>query len=363
MQDRPQKERALRLSVANRWLPQLEVDVQPAKALRTQAPLVTDLDVYSSLPDPFKGFRTAVFDCKTKAKESPVNRCLWMAGVLDRLNADQGFCILRKNAIELDHRLMATRLRVVLLAEDEFDLYSSATTRGYESHVGHVGEIDAWEQLYSIANRSVQLEPALRFTRSTYWMIDDAAEACRRTLATLRNVHPELDPAKPDHVALFFEFCTLFARSLAIVTCEVFKAYLHPASQDDLSEALLVMLYGGRDAYNHRNELFKRIKSQVPTSDTSDLSLPDWDRFIQLVRQLLDAPMDVQRAPLILREAGFSLLCQDKSFNFLRTLCSESAHGGKFAILIPNYLCKAAKLPPEFGQIADNTLLPQLDVK
>jgi len=363
MQDRGLKQKALKLSIANGWLPQLEVDVQPINALTPQAPLVTDLDVYSSVPDPFQGYRTVVFDCKTRAKESPVNRCLWMCGVLRRLKAEQGLCILRKDSIELDHRLMAARLGVILLAEDEFDLFATATSRRYGAQLGNVADIDLWEQMFSIPQRYVQLEPALRFIRSTYWMIDDAAEGCRKALATLRGIHPELDPARPEHVALYLEFCSIFARSLAIVSCGLFKAYLHPANANDLSDALLVMLYGGRDAYDHRNQLFKLARGQVADQDESALSLPEWDRFTQLVRQLLDSPMDVQRVPLMLRELGFCLLRQEKSFEFLQALCGESPQGAKFAMLITDYLCKAAKLPPEFGRIAEDAVLSQLQVK
>lgn len=364
MKDRDQKQKALKLSVANRWFPQLEVDVEPGRAISEKAPLVTDLDVLASIPDQFKGFRSVVFDCKTKAKESPVNRALWLAGVLKRMNADQGISILKKDVIELDHRLMANRLGVILLAEDELDLYANATTRGYGGVLGHVGDIDAWDQLYDITTNFPKLDAGMRFLRSTYWMADDAAEACRKTLATIRNLYTEFDPAKPAHVAMFLDFCSLFARSLAIVVCQLFKAYLHPASQADLSEALLVMLYGGRDAYQHRNEMFKMVKqSKSPDQPAPDLSLPEWDAFLQLTRQLLDAPGEAQRAPLILREVGFCFLRGDTSYSFAKTLCSETPQGARFALLTPGYLCKAGKLPPEFAKLADNAILPLLAVK
>src|SRR4030095_208232 len=113
------------------------------------------------------------------------------------------------------------------------------------------------EQLFDIPSRFPKLEPALRFIRSTFWMADDSAEACRKSLACLKSLLPELDPSRSEHVALFLEFCALFARSLAIVVCQIFKAYLHPANHGDLSDALLVLLYGGREAYEHRNELYK----------------------------------------------------------------------------------------------------------
>src|SRR5207237_205461 len=48
--DRAQKQKALKLSVAHRWFPQLEVDVHPESALAEVAQLVTDLDVLSFVP-------------------------------------------------------------------------------------------------------------------------------------------------------------------------------------------------------------------------------------------------------------------------------------------------------------------------
>jgi hypothetical protein len=361
--DRDQKRSALQFSVANRWFPQLEVEVEPGRSIREKAALVTDLDVLCSVPDHFRGFRAVVFDCKTKAKESPVNRALWLRGVLDRLNAEQGFCILRKGAIELDHRLLANRLGVILLTEDEFDLYGKASTQGYGMVPANLCDIGLWDRLFQLVSRFPKLEPAFKYLRSTYWMADDPAEACRKTLATLRGVHPELDPAKVEHLTVFFEFAALFARSLALLVNQIFKAYLHPSNQAGLSEALLVMLYGGREAYQHRNELFKLVKASSPEQPTPDLSLPEWDRFIQLARQLLDAPVECQRVPLILREVGFTVLSGDKAFTFAQTLCSETPQGVKFAMLITNYLGRATKLPQEFGKAAEEILLPLLTVR
>lgn len=127
--------------------------------IEREGPLETDLDVFSSIPDQFKGFRSVVFDCKTKGKESPVNRALWLAGVLERLKADQGFCILKKEQIQLDHCLMATRLNVVLLTEDEFDVYARLTCPGYDGALGSIAKIDIWDQVFAIPSRFPKLEP------------------------------------------------------------------------------------------------------------------------------------------------------------------------------------------------------------
>jgi hypothetical protein len=363
MQDRDQKHKALKLCVANRWFPQLEVDVQPVRAIRVKAPLVTDLDVFASMPNVFRGFQTLVFDCKTKAKESPVNRSLWLRGVLDRLNADQGFCILRKEAIQLDHRMLATRLGIILLAEDEFDLYAAATSMAYKGIASNTSDIDLWDKFFAIPSAYPKLQEGLVFIRSAYWMIDDPAEACRKTLATLRALNSELDPAKPEHLAIFLDFAALFARSLAVVVSNIFKAYLHPANQVELSEALLTMLYGGHEAYEHRNQLYKRVKYQNKGTTPMDLSLPEWERFLILTRQLLDAPAESQRVPLILREVGFGILNRGSSFPFASSLCTESPQAARFALMVPDYLARAAKLPPEFGQASETVLLPLQPVK
>ena len=363
MQDRDQKHQSLELAVRSRWFPQLEVDVTPERAVASKAPLVTDLDVFASIPDYFNTYRTAVFDCKTKAKESPVNRCLWLSGVMQRVRAEQGFCILRKRGIEVDHRLMATKLGIVLLEEREFATYANATCPRPPVSDSKTADMAVWETFFAIPKKFPKLAPSLAYLRSTYWMVDDAAEACRKTLSMLRETHPEFDPQKSEHLALFFDFCALFARSLAVVVSRLFRAYLQPAKQVDLSEALLLMLYGGRDAYDHRNSLFRLVKSSSTQDDVSDLSLPEWDGFLQLVRQLLDAPMESHGCPLLLREVGFTFLSGTAEFSFARTLCSESLHAAKFAMLIANYLCKAAQLPPEFGLAADGVILSLIDVK
>ena len=100
MKDRDQKAKALAYSVSKRWFPQLEVDVQAPHAVARKTALITDLDVFAAVPDDFVGFRHVVFDCKTLARESPVNRTLWLRGVLDRRFLREG-CGYKKAGIWL----------------------------------------------------------------------------------------------------------------------------------------------------------------------------------------------------------------------------------------------------------------------
>ena len=361
MTDRDQKAKALRYSVSRRWFPQLEVDVHPHKTVGKTVTLVTDLDVFASIPDDFNGYRTVVFDCKTKAKESPVNRALWLRGVLDRMGSEQGICILKKSAIVVDHRLLATSLGIILLAEDEFDIYARATSANYDTALGFVVSMDLWDSMFDIGKNYPPLAKVVDFVRSGYWMVDDAAEACRKTLAVLYAARAELDPEKKQHVALAVDLAALFARSLAQVSAYLFRAYLHPKDQGQLEEAVKVLLYGGRASYEHRNELYRLLQEKKNGGGVErELSLPEWPKFINLLRQLLDSPIESAKTPLIIRENAFTLLAGESESNFARSLCLESPQAGRFALLNVDYLFKAAKLPPEFIAESDNLLLPLL---
>lgn len=366
MRDRDQKTKALRYVAAKRWFPQLEVDVRPVQNLGKRIALVTDLDVLAYIPDDFRGFRSIIFDCKTKAKESAVNRSLWLRGILDRMQAEVGVCILQKNMIESDHKIMATELNIILLSEDEFDIYARSTTENYDSIVSHVSNIDSWERFFSVKTKYPNLGPAIDFSRSYYWMIKAASDRCRRALTMLREIRTELDPVKNEHVGVACDLAALFAHSLAILCSYLFKAYLHPKRQQDLDEAVKLLLYGGRESYEHRNRLFKMLNKQKnPDAYDGDLglSLPEWPRLIKLIRQLLDAPTDISYSPLILRELSFSYINDSSDLMFARSLCQECPQGGRFSVLIIGYLFRAAKLPDEFRSLAENALLSLLNQK
>jgi hypothetical protein len=58
-----------------------------------------------------------------------------------------------------------------------------------------------------------------------------------------------VDPAKREHICLVLDLSALFMHSLSRLVAKLFASYLQPNNRDDLSEALLHLLYGGRDNY------------------------------------------------------------------------------------------------------------------
>jgi hypothetical protein len=354
IKDRRQKSDALRYIVARRWFPQLEVDVLPRRATSKTDYLITDIDVLGSIPDEFEGYRTLLVDCKTGSRNKPISRALWLRGLMDRVDGTRGICIFKREAIERDHRLVAAELKVLLLTEAEFQDYVRATDGILESNMSYVAEIDNWESYFALEHRFKGLLPGIHFSRSGFWMCRTGAEACRKTISTLILVRSELDPAKPEHIAVVGDYIALFLHALARLVLRVFSSYLQPEQREDLTEALLLLLYGGRDSYELANKLRKMIPGG---SNTEDLAPPDWGRFVQLVRQALDAPRQALAAPLIAREVAWSYLSQSRLHTFAETLAAHSPQAGKFCLLATEYLSRAAKLPPEFGAILEEAFL------
>lgn len=358
MKDRGQKAAALRYIVAKRWFPQLELDVIPQVSTSPTELPVTDIDVFASIPDEFHGYRRLLIDCKTKRGESPISRAFWQRGVMEYMDAQRAICILRRDIIQPDHRYIAAQFQVLLMTEEDFDRYAVATGVASDAPYGNIGVIDNWEKYFDISKRFSQLAPAIQFSKSYYWMIQTEAEASRIVISTAWDIHRELDPVKPEHLAIVGDLAALLMHSLAKLVTKVFAGYLQPKNRTDLSEALLFLIYGGRESYEHRNTLKQKLESALkPGEDPSALTPPLWNTFIQLIRQALDAPTEIPQAPLLLREIAWTMLANNSDLSFATTLANESPQAAKLALLGIEYLCKAAKLPPEFTDIYVDLLM------
>lgn len=365
MQDRGQKSQALQYSISKRWFPQLELVVCPKIGTANKNKPLTDIDVLSLVPDEFEAFRTVLIDCKTGKNESPITRALWLRGLMDQLGATRGIIILKKKSIEDDHRYTAAKFDVILLAESEFDEFQSATRGVVSPFSSNASNIDLWDEYLSISKRFSTLANVCEFVFSGFWMCQSPSEACRKTISVLKAAKGELNPEITQHMLLVGDLCALFMVSVSRLTASVFTAYLKPDDRDKLSSALLLLLYGGREAYDYRNKIWELVQKKNSgdlTDEFSDKSFPSlappkWDKFLELVRSCLETPIETAKAPLLLREIAFSKLTLVNELKFAETLAKESPHAARLAISGIDYLCKAAQLPPEFDERFVNILM------
>jgi hypothetical protein len=358
--DRALKATALGYVVAKGYFPQLEVIVSPNLTIgaggRKRTAALTDVDVLGLIPDDFSAFRKLLIDCKTLKGQSPIARAFWMRGLMDEMKAERGLCVLRGDRIEQEHRISAARLQVMLLTEEEFDTYVKATSPQQVSKPKPCSiDLAIWDTFFDLRNKFPKLEKLVSFSSLDFWQFTSAADALRGNIVLLRSLRGELDPNRREHVCLVLDSCALLAISLTEVVNLIFTSYLLPKTQEELSEALLMVLYGGKGNYETLNSLRKLLRVSTDNS-REDLTLPEWPRFIQLVRETLEAPTSLGAAPLLLRECAWAFLGQG-SLDYASVLTAKSTHAAKYALLICEYLCEAARLPPEFRKDLSSMLL------
>lgn len=367
IKDRDQKELVLQFCLSRDWFPHVEVDVYPIRQVSRRASAQTDIDLLALIPASLGGFNRHIFDCKTKAKESPINRVFWLHGLMNQLGVQTGTCLLKKDSIEIDHRLSAFDLGISLVDESEFSEWTVSlgglNTAG--STIYSLAEkFDAWEDLLTSDRRNPALTSAVLFIRSGFWQVRDSAEAARKCIFLLKSIRGEIDPNKPEQIALAVYIATLFAIASASLAQRLFSIFVLPKSQTVFEEALRVSLYGGRDAYEQRNAIYKLLVKERGHEDPEALGVPGWEHFSRLIRQMMEAPIEAAYTAHILQELAFAMLKSIEKIDSPRAqkISNKNKRAAQYALNLSSYLFKATKLPPEIETAASAMLLALITV-
>ncbi|WP_445156702.1 hypothetical protein [Halomonas sp. E14] len=349
LKDRAQKALALKLSLSKRWLPQLEIEVEPSTRVERSKYVLTDVDVLAVVPSAIGGHSRVIFDCKSGARESAIGRAFWLHGVMEKTHSSHGFVFLnQKVSITHDHRISASDLEVSLLHEGEIESLAQCMGGGVEIPDAAMGNIDLWDQFLALGKKYPALEPYHIFSRSSFWMIRDVGEQCRKVVAKLRAIKTELDPEKPEHLAIFGDALCLFLLSLSEMANRLYLVLLRPSSHHEFSSSLLSLLYGGYDNLEIAQRI-RKLTSNGSVSSDSPAIFPELDAFEQLVREILQAPQQVLPSSILAREIGFTLMSSKPITDITKDIVWESPYAAKFLLVAAEYLQLASKLPSEFS--------------
>jgi hypothetical protein len=362
IKDRDQKEAALQFCLSRDWFPQVEVDVYPARQVSRRASAQTDVDVLALIPADLGGYVRHIFDCKTKARESPINRVLWMHGLMKQLGVQTGTCVLKKESIEIDHRLTAFDLGISLVGESEFPEWAGGLggSKIASTEVFSFAEkFEYWEDLLTADRRNPKLSDAVLFLRSGFWQVKDDAEAARKCIFLLKSIRGEIDPSKPEQIALTVYLAALFSSAAASLAHRLFSMFVLPKDQNVYEEALRVSLYGGRDAYEQRSALYRLLVKARGHEDPEALGVPGWEHFSKLIRQMMEAPIEATYSAHILQEASFAILGSHRKISSPRALkiSSTKKRSAQYALNLSSYLFRATKLPAEIEETVSELLL------
>lgn len=346
MKDAQLKESLFKHFWKQRCFAQPEVDIYCMEGVSGNKKPITDIDVYVIRPVPHFGFERILCDCKTLKGQSSVNRALWLSGVVRFLNASSGCVLLDLPNIEPDHKLAASSQNITLLNRKDFAVYDKSInfpegSSGFEYGLAEVA------QLKTIGKRYPHLEPLAHYLYRDAWREPFFGDLIRHTIAHVRSVASEFDPSKSDHIALLCDACAIFSIGVAECCGTLFNQYLHPSEKSLLSDSLKVLIWGGKDQYELSKSLREKLLAArgVKGAGIEELELPEWNYFLQVVRNILDRPGDAFKLPWILRNLAFDIL---RSKPPLAHATVEDLLAVKYAMLVAEYICRASGVPREF---------------
>lgn len=343
--------------MAKRWYPHLEADIYHREGVAKSRKLITDIDVIALYPSPFGGLTPVLGDCKTLKSQSPIARALWMKGVMDLMGATQGIILLQR-FIENDHKLAANQLSIALLSDSDFDIYSTRTS-DYKRVQSAIVQIDSWEKYFTLGTTFPALAPAMAYLRAGFWNEKEGHVRLRHTLATIRTAKGEFNPKHGIQACLLGDLISFFAIAFNEIVCSIFHQYLLPSTKTELAQELKVLIWGGSENYAYLNQLWNKVPHQ-DNSGESDLTLPEWDLFLELVRNCLEHPFSTALVPLLLKEIAFEHILDDQllqSVTLAKELAREDPYAAKYALLVSEYVCKTTKVPTEFREMIDRKLM------
>lgn len=355
IKDRNLKIKVVEYFLSRGWYPHMEVNVLSQNQISSSPKLVTDIDVLGLAPEVTGKYQIILGDCKTLKGQSPITRALWMKGLMEYFGAKKGIILLSKD-IEKEHQLTADTFDVLLFSEEDFDFYSKATSDFGSFSRSALSDIENWDKFVEIEKRFERLKPLSDFARTDFWNSKNSNFQVRSGLALLRSLKGEVNPGHKLHLSIVLHHYSLIAIALNQIVIQLFTRYVSLKSKDDLSNDLKIIIYGGIENYEYLNELRRKFIGN--SSVEKDLSLPEWDSFVELIRLSFENPINFHALPLYLKELSFCFLSQDaKIYNYANSINAKDKFTSTFALRLSQYLNKACQLPPEFDEIYSKAIV------
>jgi hypothetical protein len=360
IKDRGQKEMLYKHFRAQGWMAQVEVPVVTSGGVNPKAPPVTDIDVLGIRPSEGLEWQFVIGDCKTKRRESPVNRVLWVAGLQHAVGATSAVVLLKRESgarIEQDHKLFAERLDTLLIEEAEFANYDRAVVypRGSREYWDELSGLDLIREKFG--RDFPALAPFCRWITSEAWGELDHPKLLRQVLGRARDVRGEIDPRRDDHLALALEIASAFAVPFASLVGMIFRRHLQPEVRADLDEAVRVIIWGGREQYEFFDAMRREIAAARGRAPSDPLALPSWDGFLEILRAYLEAPHLAFRTPQLLRRLSAGVASGRSS---------DALHSQKDKMLLllaqrlALYVMRAAEFPNDASQRITALITPRI---
>ncbi|MEM0549303.1 MULTISPECIES: hypothetical protein [Aeromonas] len=345
-----QKEKAIRYCIANGVLPYLEVIVNNVREITDIKTVITDIDVLGVEVSRRGKIKKTLFDCKTVGKMSAINRAFWASGVMAYTGCDEAYVILNKKASEA-HRLSAKTINVHLFKEEDFDVYATSANINYLNQFYYSYNISSWHSFYASFTKNEALKSLGEYINAKLPLENDSVKSLRELLGIMRSVKGELDPSKPEHMAIYTSLILSFLLVMAPISSQMSDVFDENMSKASYEHILRYYIWGGRESYIQRREL-KNAFHVATGARSGELELPGWDEFVLVSRGFLDAHSQLRDALIPCRELSLRYLSKESKENdrYLSRKLRESNRVKQFMMASSGYLYKATGLPKDFHE-------------
>lgn len=345
-----QKQKAIRYCVANGLVPCPEVVVKYSADVSEVVSDISDIDVLGIRPAAENPLRLVLFDCKTQAKISAINRALWGAGLKELVRGSEVFVILNRAAPE-GHRLAANSVGVRLFSERLFDSFGASTSINYIPTISYLEEMSAWEELSTIKEKSRNLVPLLTYLLNEAPVEKSPTEGFRTLLSRLKQTAGELDVTKPTHRCLYAMAVSQAVLFLSGMVREFHNVFDPAMDKEAFSSSLRYFVWGGREGFSLRQRFHRAVQASKGQEEPAALELPGWERFVEVMRSFMDAPLLVGSAALPLKDIGFRELCPPRELAERRIAAElrANARSRQFALAVNKYIASLSRLLHDCG--------------
>lgn len=342
--DRHQKEMAIRYCLARGVCPCLEVLVPSASDLSDTVETLTDIDVLGLEFIADGGFRRTIFDCKTTNKMSAINRAFWASGVANYMGCDDAVVILKNRAV-YNHRISALRANVDLHDDTSFADLGKTFDQEFGKDNSYQSSIDRWNTIYEIYQKNRWSEHLLNLGKNLAPVTHEPWRIFRRTIAEMRSVKGQFDPAKNEHVALFLDVLSAVFMLWSSMGRDIRRFYDPKMTKNEFEQALRYYIWGGKESFQIRQEIRQR-------ADAGGVQeFPAWDNLVDLAGLVIAAPQEVFDCVGVCRDLAIRYACGKNPDHDKRLSASFTSNrrARQFIVALVEYMIAASGVPRDFS--------------
>jgi hypothetical protein len=352
--DRFQKELAVRFCLARGSVPFVEVVVRSTSDLSDSVEVLTDLDVIGIEATADSGLRRTIFDCKTSNKMSSINRAFWAAGVKEYTRCNEAYVILKGKAVH-NHRISALAMNVDLHDEQSFKDLGKTLDEAFPADDCYQAALSRWNAVYDAYTKNGWSEPLFDLARNVVPLTRTPSSTFRKILAELRAIRGHVDPAKDEHLAIFFDVLSSTFVLWAAMGRDIRRFYEPSMDRSAFQAVLRYYAWGGKESYNIRQQM----RDRTLTENGAAVELPAWDALVAFAGLIVSAPQSILECAHACREVSIRAAFGPHS-NFDKHLSRRlkvNTRIRQFSTALGDYLATAGGLPKEMAKRVEDVLL------